>query len=483
MDNKEGVWRTIRGRRVFIAKGESLGQAMAKSGKFKREDIRTAKTQLRRADRAEKTLQQPDNKKLRHKMTNKGLRHERDVFENRQAEKNRIHEEVWTHTGGKTRVERNVGKYSETDQRELRHEYIQKRLADYKAKKQSNNKINQFESKRVAENEIAEKGYKYYSTHGADIGTLPKDVKVADTQRYDDGMTSFKTDRPLTTEELKKYDIKDETRNSYYDEKYGKQSNNKILKLSGNNKIIDISKEENKGLTATPSIAREINNKRSNNIFQPTKEDLKEMQTYDRANDIIPELSNNKYKVKKYGDTYIALKNGHNEGEFATEDEAKDFLNKIQNNKNETIKKTKQVKNNNDWLPKATEIKEQGTSNRKEVSDNIQAHILEYYSPDYTGEDIAPEKAFVRQMEAMKEPTMWKSGQRIAEGGSYLVYNGDMSDFLDSLKINPKGKKFSEDKAFEMYTSLIGRESERLYNKIKKHEQDTINAYKKRKGK
>lgn len=30
-----------------------------------------------------------------------------------------------------------------------------------------------------------------------------------------------------------------------------------------------------------------------NNIFEPTNEDLKEMQTYDRANDIIPELSNN----------------------------------------------------------------------------------------------------------------------------------------------------------------------------------------------
>ena len=130
-----------------------------------------------------------------------------------------------------------------------------------------------------------------------------------------------------------------------------------------------------------------------------------------------------------------------------------------------------------DWLPKEAEIKEQGKSNRKEVSDNIQAHILEYYSPDYTGDDIPAEQAFVRQMDAMKEPTLWKSGQRIAEGGSYLIYNQDMSDFLDKLKINPKGKKFSEDKAFQTYTSLIGRESEKLYNKIKKHEQDTVKNY------
>lgn len=142
---QDGVWRTIRGRRIFIAKGESLGQAMTKSGKFKREDIRTAKTQLRRADRAEKTLQQPDNTKLRHKMTNKGLRHERDVFENRQAEKNRIHENGKTYWPGDTRVERYSGKYSETDRRELDHEELQKKLADYKAKKQSNNKFSQKE--------------------------------------------------------------------------------------------------------------------------------------------------------------------------------------------------------------------------------------------------------------------------------------------------------------------------------------------------
>lgn len=30
-----GVWRTVRGRRIFIAKGEDLASAMEKSGKFK----------------------------------------------------------------------------------------------------------------------------------------------------------------------------------------------------------------------------------------------------------------------------------------------------------------------------------------------------------------------------------------------------------------------------------------------------------------
>ena len=34
MDEKKGVWRTIRGRRVFIEEGQSLYDAMEKSGKF-----------------------------------------------------------------------------------------------------------------------------------------------------------------------------------------------------------------------------------------------------------------------------------------------------------------------------------------------------------------------------------------------------------------------------------------------------------------
>lgn len=115
---------------------------------------------------------------------------------------------------------------------------------------------------------------------------------------------------------------------------------------------------------------------------------------------------------------------------------------------------------NNDYLPKKVEIKEQGKSNRKEVSENIQAHILEYYdSPD----------DFIEQMDAMDYlPTKWKAGEEIAKGGSYLIYNQDMSDFLNELKINPKGKKFNEEKAFDMYTSLIGRESEKLYDRLTK---------------
>ena len=131
---------------------------------------------------------------------------------------------------------------------------------------------------------------------------------------------------------------------------------------------------------------------------------------------------------------------------------------------NEKIRAGATKKKFKEDLPKAVEIKTQGTSNRKEVSENIQAHILEHYdSPD----------DFIKQMDVMKAPTMWRAGEEIARGGSYLVYNQDMADFLDELKINPKGKKFSSDKAFNTYTSLVGRESAKLYERLKR------NAYKK----
>ena len=36
-DETDGVWRTVGSRRIFIKNGQSLSDAMIKSGKFKRE--------------------------------------------------------------------------------------------------------------------------------------------------------------------------------------------------------------------------------------------------------------------------------------------------------------------------------------------------------------------------------------------------------------------------------------------------------------
>lgn len=130
------------------------------------------------------------------------------------------------------------------------------------------------------------------------------------------------------------------------------------------------------------------------------------------------------------------------------------------------MKNSGKFKSKEEEIKKDDEIKEQGKSNRKEVAEKIKNHVLEYYE-----DEDDPETAFINQMEAMKDnqhPTPYSWGKELAEGGNYLIYTEDMNEFLDNLKINPKGKKFSDDKVFSTYTNLVARESAKLYEKLKK---------------
>lgn len=125
----------------------------------------------------------------------------------------------------------------------------------------------------------------------------------------------------------------------------------------------------------------------------------------------------------------------------------------------------KQAKDIKEKYGEKKEITEQGNSNRKEVREAIQSHIKEYYE-----EEENWEQNFIHDMENQKygnNVTPWQWGKNLAENGTFLIYDDDISEFLDSLKINPKGKKFNSQKTFETYTNLIGRESARLYEKIK----------------
>lgn len=54
------------------------------------------------------------------------------------------------------------------------------------------------------------KGYRYVTLHGLGPGTLPKDAKLLDWEDLPNYKTAIYLDRPLTTEELKFYDIKPE---------------------------------------------------------------------------------------------------------------------------------------------------------------------------------------------------------------------------------------------------------------------------------
>lgn len=83
------------------------------------------------------------------------------------------------------------------------------------------NESSQFESKRVPENEIEEKGYQYFSTHGVGPSTLPSDVNVKELDiKLPNGWVTFKTDRPLSDDEIKYYGIQPETKNSELKKKF-----------------------------------------------------------------------------------------------------------------------------------------------------------------------------------------------------------------------------------------------------------------------
>ena len=645
MEKEDGVWRTIRGRRIFIRSGESLGSAMSRSGKFKdfkRNEIKDTKDVMSRNDKVQNAInkKKKNNIEFVKKIANredlkKGFREDNSVEEirKRQAEKNRINENARVGNFAKTRVNRNWAKYSREQQRELAHEDIQKRLADYK-----NNKINehgwtiaQEEALRINDKSYLDEKFNAKRREQSEKDkVMSKAGKIADYKAKKQSNNKIETSSERqeyekikdkygrgSKEERKAYfSLSNEERGKMFNEQMDKrlakikekeQSNNKIqnnndefdmrkytielqhdkgtkkidtIASSKESAIKSVLKSENAPDSAVKSVKDNgsILNKQSNNKItqgEPLKDlandRIKEKQNtlandkamleamkrkgikevngwaekdfenrinknedylkqsnnkvdsqdmpYERdLQDVVKSLNDegsdfswniNEYKDGKanlnvgvfmpdergYVDRDVefdlkGIKGNTAEGYSQIEDKIREWQDKHSSpdtfydddfedkaKKQETIKNyvKKKKSSNDDWLPKATEIKEQGKSNRKEVSDNIQAHILSYYD--------SPQD-FVEQMDVFDNlPTTWHRGEEMAKEGFYSVYYDDQRKFLDDLKINPNNKKFSDDKVFKTYTSLIGRESAKLYDKIKKHQADTINNYKKRKGK
>ena len=63
---------------------------------------------------------------------------------------------------------------------------------------------------KIADKQMPKGGYRYITTHGIGPGTLPKDVRVFKTEDINGGKIAMYISRPLTSEELKQYDIKPE---------------------------------------------------------------------------------------------------------------------------------------------------------------------------------------------------------------------------------------------------------------------------------
>jgi len=104
--------------------------------------------------------------------------------------------------------------------------------------------------------------------------------------------------------------------------------------------------------------------------------------------------------------------------------------------------------------------------------------VLEYFGEDFGYEDTTPEKAFVEQIDSMRNPgeNIHDTAKRFAEGGSMLVYNQDMAEYL-----NKKGIKTTEDDAFDKYTEYMATNMEKMYNEYKNDKVNKINAFKEKK--
>ena len=94
----------------------------------------------------------------------------------------------------------------------------------------------------------------------------------------------------------------------------------------------------------------------------------------------------------------------------------------------------------------------------KEVTQKIQAHILDYY------EDREGVEGLKKDIEAAKYGNMgdYRALRELVNGGSFLIYHHEVQDFLNSLGINEEKKEYEDAKSWELYSHLIAREGLKL---------------------
>ena len=413
-DFSNGVWRTVAGRHIFIRNGQSLSSAMKKSGKFKNAT---------------------KNKKTTNRIKEEVANQKANKLANENIELYKKHGGFNLDTGNEK---------ANAENREAWEKWLKNKDKLHKYKDESRKAGETWRNEDKKSN-----GWK--SEEG---GVTRKETK--DGTNYIQGVKKAdgSTEYTRTDYDKKGNELSSKTYKSLDEAKAG-GSKNATYSWSKDEEGTTYGYKNQYGTTLNQlQIDDEAKEYRVGSFT------MKNDKTTTRKdfNSKVEELENAGYKKVDYWSKRKGT--GSNTSNIKSEKSTSDYMNE----KIRSRGKTKDI----DDLPKKVEIKTQGTSNRKEVSENIQAHILEYYdSPD----------DFIQQMDAMDYlPTKWKAGEEIARGGSYLIYNGDMADFLNDLKINPKGKSFSDEKAFNTYTSLIGRESAKLYTRIQRN---AYNKYKK----
>lgn len=95
------------------------------------------------------------------------------------------------------------------------------------------------------------------------------------------------------------------------------------------------------------------------------------------------------------------------------------------------------------------------------VKEKIRNHILNYFTRKHGYENILPIVNLARQLQYMGiDRSLNTRCRELVEGGTFLIYNDEMREFLDSLLLVNQGYK---DSPYEMYLHLISREVYYLY--------------------
>lgn len=453
-NNEDGVWRTIKGRHIFIKTGESLDSAM------EREGIKSSKKKSREKMNIKELNEHDLGDKYKGKGQNPNL-----VYSNgrRIDIDNQGNATIWKDgkIERKTRLPENV-------KGDKVKNYFDDSLSSL-----DNRGVEKITRNGKTYNVVEHKGEDYYK---GSTGPGARSFIEKSSERY-------RIENPNDKSDWGWIDKKE------YDELKGKNSQSKVVNSR------KIKYDGSYGVDKTDAIKLQMGHGLSNDAVKGYAKHQAYGLTDKNVNQVIQEL-NDEGSDFTFGEATI--KDGRvktSVGVFFpdergyTERELEVPLNGTGNMYGFSAKMR-------DWESRHStpdtfydkdfyapeKVNTQGKSTRKEVKNKIQQHILEYYGEDYTGEKGLPaDDAFVRQMDAMGEINNWNNGKRIAEGGSYLIYTEDMRNFLDSLNINPKGKKFSDDKVFSTYTNLIGRESANLYDKIQKqklmNESQLVKAY------
>jgi len=490
-DEEDGVWRTIGGRRVFIKNGQSLSDAMKESGKFKSAK-KKKKPELDDADKEyiknvadakdDKELEKADAEYKEKTGTDiNDVRLERDAKDvlktlNDEGSDFSFDEDVKIEDG---KIKTSVGVFM-PDERGYVERELEIPIDKNETYDSLEEKMRDWEDRHRYADNFDDPDFEEPKNKEDDIFS-PKPEDWEDINHwYNDNPKEEWEKQDRYEQEWKKYNTEDPDYNS----------KNADKSSDYRNKITDVakkSKEDN--VTLDVETGKPVNFDKGYSVsFQQSTDNYTDEEYAEKVAEC---------RDKCDGKVYAGKYGGDAEASFHTDnlDDAVELMHKynqesiydwqhgtlIMNDKYDASKNQTNYKekSTNDYmndkirkgaskgkvkedLPKKTEIKTQGTSNRKEVSENIQAHILDYYD--------SPED-FVQQMDAMNYlPTKWHAGEELAKGGSYMVYYDEQRDFLDSLKINPKGKEFSDDRVFQTYTSLIGRESAKLYDRLKKNE-------------